>query len=180
MKPLSIIETINYEPVSWMHPSRLPEKAHELTGVRRAILNKTLLNKHALTAIDEQALANHKVALICSNWRHLKMAAHYMACYRHKSAIMQSLNSATLSHGARLFMQLALKNSYASQMKWKSRINIDAMALAELMLLSADFPFSVKRRLELMFNHDGKVVEHHCSVDMNLFIMAITHAKNYP
>ena len=103
-----------------------------------------------------------------------------MACYRHRSAIMQSLTWHSLSPGAKIFMQLSLAENCATQIKHRYKINIEALACREIMAVAAGVPVSVKKRIALMFNYDEQNDEALPTVDINLFALAVIHAKNYP
>ncbi|MDU4091768.1 MAG: hypothetical protein E7H57_00610 [Pantoea sp.] len=180
MEPLSIKDVINFQPLLWLHPSLVQDVICQQSGIRQAILNSALMRKYSLGLITNECFSQPKVNLFCENWFYLKQAAYYMACYRHRSAIMQSLTWHSLSTGARVFMQCSLTANCAVQITHRYQINIEALACREIMALAAGLPESVKMRVALMFNYFEQDDELIPSADINLFSMALTHAKNYP
>lgn len=180
MEPLSINDVINFQPLLWLHQSLVQDAARQQPGIRQAILNSVLMKKYALDVITKAQFAQPMVNLFCKNWFYLRQAAYYMACYRHRGAIMQSVTWHSLSAGARIFMQCALTANCAVQITHRYKINIEALACAEIMALAAGLPESVKKRVALMFNYPEQDDKCLPSADINLFSMALIHAKNYP
>lgn len=180
MEPLLINDVINFQPLLWLHQSLVQDVIRQQSGIRQAILNSALMQKYSLGVIAEEHFLHPKVNLFCENWFYLRQAAYYMACYRHRSAIMQSSTWHSLSAGARIFMQCSLAASCAVQITHQYQINIEALACREIMALAAGLPESVKKRIALMFNYLEQNDELIPSADINLFSMAIRHAKNYP
>ncbi|MDR7343706.1 hypothetical protein J2X14_002126 [Pantoea alhagi] len=180
MEPLSINDVINFRPLLWLHQSLVQDVIRQQSGIRQAILNSALMRKYSLDVITKEHFSLPKVNLFCENWFYLRQAAYYMACYRHRSAIMQSITWHSLSAGARIFMQCSLTANGAVQINHRYQINIEALACREVMTLAAGLPESVKKRVALMFNYLAEDDELIPSVDINLFSMALIHAKNYP
>lgn len=77
-------------------------------------------------------------------------------------------------------MQCSLTADGAVQINHRYQINIEALACREVMALAAGLPESVKKRVALMFNYLAEDDELIPSADINLFSMALIHAKNYP
>lgn len=180
MKQLSINDVINFQPLLWMHQPLVQDTICQKSELRQAILNSAVLKKYALGVITKEDFSIPKVNFFCENWFLLRQAAYYVACYRHRSAIMQSLSWHTLGSGARTFMQCSLAANCAVQIPHQYQINIDALACHEIMAFTAELPETVKKRIALMFNYHERADDITPSADINLFAMALTHARNYP
>lgn len=174
----SAINAISGDPLSWIDPSRLPVFSSTYGEVQKGILNKMLNRRFSLLPLDERILKDVHVRYTCENWFYLRQTAFYMACYRHRSSVMQSPYVYTLGSDVRAFMDMNKSCAGGIQHLSFGRLDLMQSAYAEIAGLTETMPQVLSKRTVLLFPES----EHNQQVhvfDNILFTMALNHAKNY-
>ena len=174
----SVINIISGDPLSWIDVSRIPSGHVRYREVQKGMLNRILNNRFALQPLNENVLEDENARFVCDNWFSLRKAALYMACYRHRSAVMQSSILYELGRDARAFMELNKTDAEGIQQKRFSRLDLMHCAYTEIAGLTRVLPDGLRNRIRLLFP-EPEIDLQACEYNNVLFTMALNHAKHY-
>lgn len=172
------LHAISGDPLSWIDPSRLMLMSVRSEEVQKGILNRILNRRYSLTPLHDSLLQDGHARFTCDNWFYLRRAAFYMACYRHRSAVMQSPGVYALGRDARTFMDLNRSGAQGIQRRRFDRPDLLQSAYAEIAVFTEALPHELSKRVVLLFPEPEHKPESR-SFDNILFTMALNHAKTY-
>ncbi len=178
------LDTVLFNPLSWMHPQRLPLKTG-FDGIRqRSIINDMIIEAHGWSTqrpvLPETGLAPHFI----SQWHFLPQVALLIACQRHRAALTRQGRFMSLPAWVRSFAQLEIVDSAAPL---PAAVRIPETLLAwgknELVAGGRQLPAVIRQRISLLFSsdmdRDGNA-GFHPSPSPLLIKFAFQHAKRNP
>ncbi|XBS70300.1 hypothetical protein ABK905_03270 [Acerihabitans sp. KWT182] len=107
------LDTIMFDPLSWMHPQRLPLKTG-FNGVRqRSIINDMVIEAHGWSTVPPVLTEKGLMARVIHQWCRLPQIALLIACQRHRAALTRQGRLLILPVWARRFAQMNIVASAA-------------------------------------------------------------------
>ncbi|WP_406705704.1 oxidoreductase [Sodalis sp.] len=158
------LDSIMYDPLTWIHPARFALPAR-LDGIaQRSILNGMLISLYGLS---------------------LERPALLMACQRHRASLAIGGCGAGLPDWLRQFAALPLMASRSSPTEsWPSPARLLAWGRYELLAFADGLPRGLGQRLDLLFPpEEGRDDSHGLSRPSPcrlLLKLAFQHAKRHP
>lgn len=178
------LDTILFNPLSWMHPQRLTLKRGFDGIAQRSIINDMIIWAHGWSTerpvLAETGLAEHFI----HQWEHLPQVALLIACQRHRAALSRQGRIMSLPAWVRRFAQLDIVDSAAplSLMPWEP-LTLIAWGKDELAACGQQLPEALRQRISLLFplhmDRDD-AASRQISPNPLLIKLAFQHAKRDP
>ncbi|WP_213990339.1 type III secretion apparatus protein OrgA/MxiK [Sodalis sp. dw_96] len=149
------LDTILFDPLSWMHPQRLALKPGFTDVRQRSIINDMIIEAHGWSTerpvLPEIGLVSHFV----HQWRLLPQVALLTACQRHRAALTRQGRLLSLPVWLRRFAQLNIVNSAAAitTSSWELQTLL-AWGKYELAVCGQPLPEAIRQRISLLFPPD--------------------------
>nr|AFH88786.1 putative type III secretion system protein OrgA [Candidatus Sodalis melophagi] len=179
------LDSIMYDPLTWIHPARfaLPTR---LDGIaQRSILNGMLISLYGLS-LERPALPAHSLPRqFVEAWHLLPQTALLMACQRHRASLARGGCGAGLPDWLRQFAALPLVASRSSPTEsLPSPARLLAWGRYELLAFADGLPRGLRQRLGLLFppeeGRDDSYGLSRPSPCRLLLKLAFQHAKRHP
>ncbi|WP_410012216.1 type III secretion apparatus protein OrgA/MxiK [Sodalis sp. C49] len=152
MKSIAPLDAILYDPLSWLHPRRLPLPP-ALNGARaRSIINGILIQAHDWSVDCPPAAVDGPAALFIRHWRLMPQAALLIAAQRHRASLARQGGLLQLPSWVRQFAGLAIVDSYGDDMPVAIPAALIARGRGELLAFGAQLPLAIRQRISLLFS----------------------------
>ncbi|WP_413735571.1 type III secretion apparatus protein OrgA/MxiK [Sodalis sp. RH21] len=155
MQTIPPLDVILFDPLSWMHPRRLP-LAPPLSGCGpRSIINDMVIAAQCWSTqrpeVPEHGLAAHFIR----HWHALPQVALLMACQRHRALLSRQGRLRLLPGWARQFAELAIVESSAGPaVPVIMPDTLLAWGKSELLACGPWLPLAIQQRIPLLFSPD--------------------------
>lgn len=153
MKTIAPLDTLLYDPLSWMHPKRLPLPP-AFSGVRsRSVINEMIISSHNWSNECHLTKDDGLTPLFIRHWRRLPQVALFVAAQRLRASLARQGRLLLLPPLARQFAGLAIVDSFDD---YHAPITIPVTLIAwgknELMDYSERLPLAIRQRISLLFS----------------------------
>ncbi|NDL61505.1 type III secretion apparatus protein OrgA/MxiK [Acerihabitans arboris] len=153
MKTIAPLDSILCDPLSWMHPRRLPLPPALGGASSRSIINGMIIRSHSWSVEYPPPCASRTADLFIRHWRRLPQVALLIAVQRHRASLARQGRLLQLPPWARQFSALAIVDSYDDG---NAPVEIPGTLIAwgkrELLAFGDPLPLAIRQRISLLFS----------------------------
>lgn len=183
MTTITPLDRLLFDPLSWMHPQRLPLKA-DFDGARqRRIINDMIIEACGWSTEKPVAPSNGLARYFVGQWIFLPQVALLMACQRHRASLSRQGRLLTLPLWLRSFAELNIVDACAAAPVTPDISTLLAWGKHDLIVYSQHLPVVMRQRISLLFSSDMDR-EQSAYPQINpgslLIKLAFQHAERHP